>query len=63
MYDFYIGNKVYHDLKDLVVDLYNGEDVDYTTEDLKSEIDMRYANNELSSSQYDNLMNYLIELM
>lgn len=63
MYDFYIGNKVYRDLKDLVVDLYNGEDVDYTTEDLKSEIDTRYANNELSSSQYDNLMNYLIELM
>jgi len=63
MYDFYIGNKVYHDLKDLVVDLYNGEDVDYTAEGLKSEIDTRYANNELSSSQYDNLMNYLIELM
>lgn len=60
MYDEYKANySKYRGLKGLLVDYING---DYSDKDtLLEKIEDAYNNGEISSNQYDNLMNDLIE--
>lgn len=62
MYDNFISGKEYHELKDYISDIYNGDIKDYDLEELSSHIYELYNDGEISSSQYDDLMNYIQEL-
>lgn len=62
MYDSHIYCKEYKELKDYIVDILNGEIENYDVEKLSNHIQELYDNNEMPSSQYDNLMGYVQEL-
>lgn len=62
MYDSHIYCKEYKELKDYIVDILNGEIENYDVEKLSSHIQELYDNNEMSSSQYDDLMGYVQDL-
>ena len=62
MYDSFIFGREYHDLKDYISDIYNGDVKDYDLEELSNHIYELYENSEISSSQYDDLMSYIQDL-
>ena len=62
MYDSYIYCKEYKELKDYIIDILNGEIENYDVEKLSNHIQELYDNNEMSSSQYDDLMGYVQDL-
>lgn len=62
MYDSHIYCKEYKELKDYIVDILNGEIENYDVEKLSNHIQELYDNNEMSSSQYDDLVGYVQEL-
>lgn len=62
MYDSHIYCKEYKELKDYIVDMLNGEIENYDVEELSNHIQELYDNNEMSSSQYDDLMGYVQDL-
>lgn len=62
MYDSHIYCKEYKELKDYIIDILNGEIENYDVEKLSNHIQELYDNNEMSSSQYDDLMNYVQDL-
>ena len=62
MYDSHIFCKEYKDLKDLIVDIVNGDTEDYDIDALAEHIQELYDNGEMSSSQYDDLMSYIQDL-
>lgn len=62
MYDSHIYCKEYKELKDYIVDILNGEIENYDVEKLSNHIQELYDNNEMPSSQYDDLMGYVQEL-
>jgi len=62
MYDSFIFGRKYHDLKDYISDIYNGDVKDYDLEELSNHIYELYENSEISSSQYDDLMSYIQDL-
>ena len=62
MYDSHIYCKEYKELKDYIVDILNGEIENYDVEELSYYIKKLYDNNEMSSSQYDDLMGYVQDL-
>lgn len=61
MYDSHIFSKEYKNLKDQVVDLLNGDE-HINVEVLSDHIHELYSDGGLSSSQYDDLMNYIIDM-
>ena len=62
MYDSHIYCKEYKELKDYIVDILNGEIENYDVEKLSNHIQELYDNNEMPSSQYNDLMGYVQEL-
>lgn len=62
MYDSYIYCKEYKDLKDYIADCINGDITNYDVEKLSNYIQELYDNDELSSSQYDDLMSYVQDM-
>lgn len=62
MYDSHIYCKEYKELKDYIIDILNGEIENYDVEKLSNHIQELYDNNEMSSSQYDDLMGYVQDL-
>lgn len=62
VYDSYIYCKEYKEIKDYVVDILNGDIEDYDIDELANRIQELYDNNEMSGSQYDDLMSYVQEL-
>ena len=62
MYDSHIYCKEYKELKDYIIDILNGEIENYDVEELSNHIQELYDNNEMSSSQYDDLMGYVQDL-
>lgn len=62
MYDSRIYCKDYKELKTYIVDILNGDIVDYDIEALSDKIQELYDNDEMSGSQYDDLMGYVQEL-
>ena len=62
MYDSHIYCKEYKDLKDYIADCINGDITDYDVEKLSNRIQELYDNDEMPSSQYDDLMSYVQEM-
>lgn len=62
MYDSHIYCEEYRDLKNYIADCINGEIPDYNKEALANHIQELYDNNEMSSSQYDDLMSYIQDM-
>lgn len=62
MYDGHIFCEEYKDLKDIVVDLVNG-DSDADVSELSTHIQELYDDGKMSSTQYDDLMSYIQDMM
>lgn len=62
MYDGHIFCEEYKDLKDIVVDLVNG-DSDADVNELSAHIQELYDDGKMSSTQYDDLMGYIQDMM
>lgn len=63
MYDNHIYCREYKDLKDYIADCVNGEITDYDVDALADHIQELYDNNEMPSSQYDDLMCYVQDML
>ena len=62
MYDGHIYCKEYRELKNYIADIYNGEIKDYDVDALTDYIQELYDSGSMSSSQYDDLMRYIIDI-
>lgn len=62
MYDGHIFCEEYKVLKDIVVDLVNG-DSDADVSELSTHIQELYDDGKMSSTQYDDLMSYIQDMM
>lgn len=62
MYDSHIYCREYSHIKDLVVDIMNNDVDDYDIDEIECRIQELYDNDKMSSSQYDELMNYCMDL-
>ena len=63
MYDSYIYCREYKDLKNTIIDIINGDDTCTDIEKLADHIQQLYEDGEMASSQYDNLMGYVQDLI
>lgn len=59
MYDGHIFCEEYKELKDLIVDIVNGDIEDVDIEELSNHIQELYDDGKMSSTQYDDLMSYV----
>ena len=62
MYDNHIYCKEYRQLKSYIADILNGAIEDYDVEVLSNYIQELYDNDEMQSSQYDDLMSYIQDM-
>ena len=62
MYDGHIYCEEYKDLKDIIVDIVNGDDITTNIEELTNHIQDLYDNGKMSSTQYDDLMSYIQDM-
>lgn len=62
MYKEHIFCKEYKELKDIIIDIMNGEDVDYDIDEIKEYIQEIYDDDRMPSTQYDELMSYIQDL-
>lgn len=62
MYDSHIYCAEYNDLKNYIVDIINGDIEDYDLEALTNHIQELYDDEDMSSSQYDDLMGYIYDI-
>lgn len=62
MYDGHIYCKDYKEIKDMINDYINGEDIGCTIEELEQRIQELYDDGEIQATQYDDLMSYIVEL-
>lgn len=63
MYDSHIYCSEYKDLKDLIVDIVNGEADDVDLVELENHIQELYDDGQMQATQYDDLMRYLQDLV
>lgn len=62
MYDGHIYCREYKELKKQIVDIINGDIEDYDIDRLADYIQELYDNGEMSSTQYDDLMQYVQDM-
>ena len=62
MYDNYISSDRFHAYRGDLSKIYQGEDVDYSIEEIGNSIHKDYENGKLSSTQYDNLMSLVQDI-
>lgn len=63
MYDGHIYCREYKSLKDYIADIVNGDVEKYDLDALSDHIQELYNNGEMSSTQYDDLMCYVQDMM
>ncbi|MDO4324978.1 MAG: hypothetical protein Q4E24_02890 [bacterium] len=63
MYDGHIFCEEYKELKDMLVDFMNGENVDMDLEQFSEHIQELYQDGNMSATQYDDLMRYVQDIM
>lgn len=63
MYDSHIYCSEYKDLKDLIVDIVNGEADDVDLVNLENHIQELYDDGQVQATQYDDLMRYMQDLV
>ena len=62
MYDNHIYSEEYSNLKDIIVNILNGDDIETDVGELSDKIQELYEDGIMSSSQYDDLMSYIQDL-
>ena len=62
MYDNHIYSEEYNNLKDIIVNILNGDDTKTDVGKLSDEIQELYEDGNMSSLQYDDLMSYIQDL-
>lgn len=62
MYDGHIYCMKYGDLKDYIVDIVNGDVVEYDLEELSDHIQELYESGEMPATQYDDLMRWIQDI-
>ena len=62
MYDNHIYCKEYRELKNLIIDIINGEIDDYDIDELADRIQELYDSGEMQATQYDDLMRYIQDM-
>jgi len=62
MYDECISSDKFHAYRGTLSKLYQGEDVDYSIEEIEDSIHKDYEMGSLSSTQYDNLMSLVQDI-
>jgi len=63
MYDGHIYCREYKELKDYIADIINGDVKEYDIKALSDRVQELYDNGEMSSTQYDDLMRYLQDMV
>ena len=63
MYEGHIYCEDYKQLKDIIVDILNGDDTTTSVHELESRIQELYNGGKMSSTQYDDLMSYIQDLV
>ncbi len=63
MYDNYLYSREYKPLKDKIADILHGDDTTTDVQDLAVHIQQIYEAGDLSSTQYDDLMSYLQDML
>lgn len=63
MYDNHIFAPEYKLLKDTIADILNGDDTETDINELSNHIQELYENSQLSSTQYDDLIRYIQDLI
>lgn len=62
MYDGHIYCKEYKEIKDMIVDILNNDVSDYDIDEIETRIQELYDSGKMSSTQYDDLMGYCMDL-
>jgi hypothetical protein len=62
MYDGHIFCEEYKDLKNIIVDIINGDDTETNIEEFSEHIQNLYDDGKMSSAQYDDLISYIQDL-
>lgn len=62
MYKEHIFCEEYKELKDIIIDIMNGENIDYDIDEIKEHIQEIYDDDRMPSTQYDELMSYIQDL-
>lgn len=63
MYKEHIYCNEYHELKQNIIDIINGENIDIDIEELQNKIQEIYDDDKMPSTQYDELMSYIQDLL
>lgn len=63
MYDGHIYSREYGEIKRMIIDMMNGEEVQISPKELADQVQELYENEEMQATQYDDLMRYLQDLM
>jgi hypothetical protein len=63
MYNGHIYCEEYHDIKDTIIDIMNGDDTETDIEELADYIQEIYNDGKMPSTQYDELMGYIQDLL
>ena len=62
MYDNHIFCEEYNELKEYIVDIINGDIVDYDIDELSDHIQELYDTGKMPATQYDELTGYLQDI-
>ena len=63
MYTEHLIFKDYHEIKQNIIDYMNGEDIDIDLEEIAEYLQDLYEENKIPTTQYDELMNYIEDLI
>ena len=63
MYNEHIYCEEYKTLKNIIVDIINGDDTETDVAELENQIQELYDEGKMPSSQYDDLMSYIQDLL
>ena len=63
MYNEHIYCEEYRELKNTIIDILNGDDTDTDVSELEGRIQEIYDEGKMPSTQYDELMSYIFDLL
>lgn len=63
MYDEHIYCEEYGNIKDILADIMNGDDTETDVQELADRIQELYEDGKMAATQYDDLMQYVDELL
>lgn len=63
MYDQNIYCEEYAEIKDIIINIMNGDDLETDISELEARIQEIYDEGKMPSTQYDDLMSYIFDLL